>query len=130
MDTIKIRALDAHTAHICALRLVGGFDNIRYRSSSEPYDPITDSVSHKTHFPALDTFRSPFKEHLQYRAELAEVGCRQSQIFIEDIIIQELRSAEDLELDGKKYIFDIQTFQCPVAMDYVLWEVLAQINDD
>jgi len=112
MDTTTIRALDVHSAHICALRLVGGFD------------------SEKRHFPALDTFQSPNRERLQYFAELAEVGDRRSQIMIENVAISELLRAKDLELDGKKYIFDIQTFQCPVAMDYVLWEVLAQINDD
>lgn len=112
MDTTTIRALDVHTAHICALRLVGGFD------------------SEKRYFPALKVFQSPNRERLQYHAELAEVGCRQSQMQLENLIIGELLHVKDLELDGKLYVFDIQTFQCPVAMDYVLWEVLAQINDD
>lgn len=109
---IKITKLDESTQEICAIRLVGGFD--RYRN----------------HHPALDEFRFPTKEKYMGVADLAEVGCRDCQIKLENLIIQLLLEAEPLEFGDVLFEFELKEFSCAKAMEYVLWEVLAQILED
>lgn len=97
---------------MCAIRLVGGFD------------------SNRTHTPALDVLRFDSKKRFAQVAELAEAGCKYSRRIIEQVVIGNLLHAKDLIFDDKRYEFYLQTFKDQEAMDYVVWEVIAQINEE
>lgn len=112
MQSIKISALDKTTAEMCAIRLVGGFDSSR------------------THTTAIDTLRFDDKKRFAQVAELAEAGCKYSWRIIEQLVIGSLLHAKDLMFDDKRFEFYLQTFKNQQALDYVVWEVIAQINED
>ena len=49
---------------------------------------------------------------------------------IENFIIGELVRADDLVFDGVKYVFNVQGFSEPKSLEYLVWEVLAQIIEE
>ena len=112
MQTITVRKLTPETEEICAIRLVGGFD------------------SERKHYPALDLLRLENKRQLELIADYAEVGCSMSLRTIENFIIGELVRADDLVFDGVKYVFNVQGFSEPKSLEYLVWEVLAQIIEE
>lgn len=112
MQTIAVRKLTPETEEICAIRLVGGFD------------------SERKHYPALDLLRLENKRQLELIADYAEVGCALSLRTIENFIIGELVRADDLVFDGVRYVFNVQGFSEPKCLEYLVWEVLAQIIEE
>lgn len=112
MQTITVRKLTPETEEICAIRLVGGFD------------------SERKHYPALDLLRLENKRQLELIADYAEVGCALSLRTIESFIIGELVRADDLVFDGVRYVFNVQSFFEPKCLEYLVWEVLAQIIEE
>ena len=112
MQTVRIKALTPQTEEICAIRLVGGFD------------------SERKHYPALDLLRFESKQQLELIADYAEVGCALSIRTIENFIIGELVRADDLVFDGVRYVFNVQSFSEPSSLEYLVWEVLAQIIEE
>ena len=112
MQKITVQKLTPETQEICAIRLVGGFD------------------SERNHHPALDLLRLENKQQLELIADYAEAGCAISLRTIENFIIGELARAEDLVFDGVRYVFNIQSFSEPSILEYLAWEVLAQIIEE
>lgn len=112
MQTITVRKLTPETEEICAIRLVGGFD------------------SERKHYPALDLLRFENKKQLELIADYAEVGCALSLRTIENFIIGELVRADDLVFDGVRYVFSLQSLFEPESLEYLVWEVLAQIIEE
>lgn len=111
MQTVTIKRLTPDTQDICAIRLVGGFD------------------SNRKHYPALPQLRFDNKYHLAGVAERAESGCLDSMCLLRRWVICSLVFARDLIFDGIRYEFDIQSFSEPVSLDYLTWEVMAQVLD-
>jgi hypothetical protein len=112
MQTILIKQLTPKTQEICAIRLVGGFD------------------SERKHYPALDLLRFDNKDGLAVIGSHAETGCHVSLRIIESFVIGELVRADDLVFDGVRYKFDIKGFSEPRCIEYLAWEVLAQIVEE
>lgn len=112
MQTVTVQRLTPETEDICAIRLVGGFD------------------SERKHYPALDLLRLENKKQLELIADYAEVGCALSVRTIENFIIGELVRADDLVFDNVRYVFDVQGFSEPKSLEYLVWEVLAQIIEE
>ena len=112
MKHIYIDSLSIETARACALYLVGGFD------------------SEKNHLPALPILRPPLKEKLYDICALAEAGDYASRRYIENMIIQELFKADEVVIGHTHYHFDINTFTSQRAMDFLVYEILAQVNED
>jgi hypothetical protein len=112
MQTILIKQLTPKTQEICAIRLVGGFD------------------SEKKHYPALDLLRFDNKHRLAGIGIHAETGCHVSLRVIESFVIGELVRADDVVFDGVRYRFDIKSFSEPSSLEYLIWEVLAQIVEE
>ena len=112
MQTVRIKALTPQTEEICAIRLVGGFD------------------SERKHYPALDLLRIENTRQLYLIAYCAEAGCALSIRTIENFIIGELVRADDLVFDGVRYVFNVQSFFEPKCLEYLVWEVLAQIIEE
>lgn len=111
MQTVTIRKLTKETQEICAIRLVGGFD------------------SERKHYPALPQLRFDNKVHLQGVAERAESGCVDSLSLLRRWVICSLVFAKDMMFDGVKYEFDVQSFSEPSSLDFLAWEVMAQVLD-
>ncbi|HGY9638075.1 TPA: hypothetical protein ACOJPK_003559 [Pseudomonas putida] len=111
MQTVTIRKLNQATQEICAIRLVGGFD------------------SERKHYPALPQLRFDNKYHLQGIAERAESGCVDSLSLLRRWVICSLVFAKDMMFDGVKYEFDVQSFSEPSSLDFLAWEVMAQVLD-
>ena len=112
MQTIVIKHLTLETQDICAIRLVGGFD------------------SERKHYPALNLLRFANKEGLAGIGIHAETGCHVSLRVIQSFVIGELIRADDLVFDGARYRFDIKSFSEPLSLEYLTWEVLAQIVEE
>lgn len=112
MQTIVIKQLTPETQEICAIRLVGGFD------------------SERKHYPALDLLRFDNKDGLAGIGTHAETGCHVSFRVIENLVIEELVRADDLVFNGVRYRFDIKGFSEPRCVEYLAWEVLAQIVEE
>lgn len=111
MQTVTIKKLTPDTQAICAIRLVGGFD------------------SNRKHYPALPQLRFDNKYHLEGIAGRAESGCSDSMQLLRRWVICSLVFARDLVFDGVIYEFDIQSFSEPSSLDYLAWEVMAQVLD-
>ena len=111
MQTVTIKKLTPETQEICAIRLVGGFD------------------SNRKHYPALPQLRFDNKIHLQGVAERAESGCVDSLSLLRRWVICSLVFAKDMMFDGVKYEFDVQSFSEPSSLDFLAWEVMAQVLD-
>ncbi|WPC03481.1 hypothetical protein SBP02_11865 [Pseudomonas benzenivorans] len=112
MKHIYIDSLSIETATACGLYLVGGFD------------------SEKNHLPALPIFRPGKKERLYDVCALAEAGCYDSRRCVENLIIQELFKADEVIIGHTHYHFNIKSFTSQRALDYLVYEVLAQVNED
>lgn len=112
MQTITVRKLTPETEEICAIRLVGGFD------------------SERNHYPALDLLRFENKRKLESIAKHAASGCYISIRGIQNIVIGELLQADDLVFDGVNYVFDLRGPAKPSSLEYLVWEVLAQIIEE
>lgn len=112
MQKITVRKLTPETEEICAIRLVGGFD------------------SERKHYPALDLLRFENKRKLESIAKHAEAGCYISFRGIKSLVVGELLRADDLVFDGVRYVFNVRSFSEPRCLDYLVWEVLAQIIEE
>lgn len=112
MITIKVTELTTSTADACALYLVGGFD-----------------IDH-VHLPAMEIFRPGQKEALYEICAGAEAGIYEDRKAVEDLIIQQLTKPAEIMHGNRHYIFDITSFPSQKALDYLVWEVLAQVNED
>lgn len=112
MQIITVRKLTPETEEICAIRLVGGFD------------------SERNHYPALDLLRFENKRKLESIAKHAAAGCYISFRGIKNLVIGELLQADDLVFDGVRYVFNVQSFSEPSSLEYLVWEVLAQIIEE
>jgi len=111
MQTVTIKKLNQQTQEICAIRLVGGFD------------------SEHRHYPALPQLRFDNKYHLEGVASRAQSGCTESMQVLWNWVICNLVFARDLVFDGIKYEFDVHSFSEPACLDYLVWEVMAQVLD-
>lgn len=111
MNKRLVTALTLETADVCGIYLVGGFD------------------SQKKHRPALDIFRPGFKENLESLCSNVEAGCNTSRERLENLIICELALAKHMHFDYIDYYFQINEFTCQRAMRRVMFDVLAQVNE-
>lgn len=115
MKTIRITKLDLTTEPICAIYICGGFE-VRGET--------------KTHRPALDFLRPGYKEYLSETCAKAEKHCTRSIELIENIIIKCLGVNNSMVFQDIRYIFDIDDFSDKKAMKYLVWEILAQVNEE
>lgn len=92
--------------------LVGGFD------------------INKNFVPALPRFRYPFATDIDIACLVAEEDDDyDAWFYIEDIIKEELSKAEQLVIGTTTYHFDIKRFDCDSTMEFLVQEVIAQVNE-
>jgi len=112
MKTIEVTELSMSTVDHCSLYLVGGFD------------------SEMNHLPALPIFRPGRKEALYDICARAEAGIYDDRKAVEDLIIHLLYDAVTMTHDGTRYIFNIKSFNSQAALEELVYEVLAQVNEE
>lgn len=110
----EITAVTARTADICAAYLVGGFSGRR-------------EVGTRRYTHPLDIFRTKYQGPLVKMCASAEAGDSNAIRALSKVITTELRRAEWFRFDGKEYTFKINSFDLD-AMDYLMTEVMAQVN--
>lgn len=110
----EITAVTARTADICATYLVGGFSGRR-------------EVGTRRYTQPLDIFRTKYLGPLVKMCASAEAGDSNAIRALSKVITTELRRAEWFRFDGKEYTFKINSFDLD-AMDYLMTEVMAQVN--
>ena len=114
MMNSEITAVTARTADICATYLVGGFSGRR-------------EVGTRRYTQPLDIFRTKYLGPLVKMCASAEAGDSNAIRALSKVITTELRRAEWFRFDGKEYTFKINSFDLD-AMDYLMTEVMAQVN--
>ena len=114
MMNSEITAVTARTADICATYLVGGFSGRR-------------EVGTRRYTHPLDIFRTKYQGPLVKMCASAEAGDSNAIRALSKVITPELRRAEWFRFDGKEYTFKINSFDLD-AMDYLMTEVMAQVN--
>lgn len=112
MLTHTINELSMSTVDACSLLLVGGFDEER------------------NHLPAMPIFRPGRKEALYDVCAGAEAGIYEDRKAVEDLIIRLLSERSEVTHGRKRYVFDVMSFDSQQALDYLVYEVLAQVNEE